>query len=225
VMGSVRSLSSYPTPSLIRSVCVALVGLFGCEQRFSSDPPLVPESLAPAPSSSAIDALFAPISTDASRVPSEVSHAMTITLCASSPQPCAGTDASTGVTYRVVFGSGRGEVRSSVQAMADLYEELRNRTAAGERLDAEAHAPGDAGAVTALGQRSTTTVNAGGSDPISRCAFHLLHLVDDIGEVDLNVVHWSGSSGCMVWLGHSARAPECLIQEADGPRRPGRKGS
>jgi hypothetical protein len=46
-------------------VYVAIVGLFGCEQRFSADPPLVPESPAPTSSSSAIDALFAPITTDA----------------------------------------------------------------------------------------------------------------------------------------------------------------
>jgi hypothetical protein len=223
-----RALPSWATASLILTLSVPLVGPLGCEQRFSSDPPAVPESPGPASSSSAIDALFAPISADAGRRASEVSHAMTITLCASSLQPCPGTDASADVMYRVVFGSGRGEVRSSAQAMADLYEELRNRTAAGERLDAEAHAPGDAGAVTASGRGSTANVSAGSSDPISRCAFHLLHLVDAVGEVDLNIVHGSGSSGCMVWLGHSAtgaRAPECLIEEADRARHPGRKGN
>jgi hypothetical protein len=51
--------------------------------------------------------------------------------------------------------------------------------------------------------------------------------VGDFGEVDLNIVHGSGSSGCMVWLGHSTtgRATECLIEEADRARHPARKGN
>jgi hypothetical protein len=208
---------------------VALFGLLGCEQRFSSDPPLVPESPAPAFSSSAIDALFAPIARDAGAVAVDSSHAMTVTICSASPQPCPPTeeDASADASYRVVFGSGRGAIRSRGQAMADLYEELRSRTTAGERLDAEPHSPGDAGGPGALSGRSTGMASAGSSDPIARCAFHLLNLVDDVGEVDLNVVHGSGSKGCMVSLGQSATASgasQCLIQEPERPHRPGRKG-
>jgi hypothetical protein len=46
-------------------------------------------------------------------------------------------DASNEGNYHVVFGSGRGAIRSRRQAVTELYEELRNRTALGQRLDAE----------------------------------------------------------------------------------------
>lgn len=210
-------------------VYVAIVGLFGCEQRFSADPPLVPESPAPASSSSAIDALFAPITTDAGPVTVDSSHAMTITICSSSPQACPASeaDASAEAGYLVVFGSGRGAVRSREQAMTDLYQELRNRTTSGERLDAEPRTPGDSGAPIALGASATTKVSASSGDPLGRCAVRLLAFVDDVGEVDLNIVHGSGSTGCMVSLRHSATgngSSECLVQEPERPHRAGRRG-
>src|ERR1700689_3028081 len=96
---------------------VALVGLFGCEQRFSSDPPLVPESRTRASSSTYLDALLAPV-TDAGSAVRNSSHAMTITICSSSPELCRALepDASSDASYLVVFGSGRGVVRSHEQA-------------------------------------------------------------------------------------------------------------
>ncbi|MGO9838588.1 MAG: hypothetical protein ACLP1X_30770 [Polyangiaceae bacterium] len=207
---------------------VALVGLFACEQRFSSDPPLVPESRTQASSSGYLDALLAPV-TDAGSVVRNSSHAMTITICASSPAPCRALqpDASSDESYLVVFGSGRGAVRSREQATTDLYQELRNRMAAGERLDVESHAPGDAKAAAAMGDTWTTKATAGSSDPIAQCAVHLFALVGRVGEVTIDVVHGLGSSGCLVSLGQptDGGTPPCLVQEperAKGPEGMGR---
>jgi hypothetical protein len=152
---------------------------------------------------------------------------MTVTACSSSPHRCQppNGDASADVSYFVVFGSGRGEIRLHGQAMTDLYEELRNRTAFGERLDAEPRDPGDAGAATAARGRTRTKESEGSSDPLAQCAFHLLDLVDDVGEVTLDIVHGQGSSGCLVWLRRSndGGASECLVQEPERLQRPGRK--
>jgi hypothetical protein len=223
-------------PMLAIVPMIALVGWFGCEQRFSDNPPLLgPESFPSGSSSTSLEALFAP-SPDAGALVHDIFHAMTVTLC-SSLAPCGASegDASVGMRYHVVFGSGRGEIRSRGQAMADLYEELRNRLSAGERLNAEPHAPGrsgatgpgDAGRIPALGGGSGPEANTGSSDPIARCAFHLIKLVEDAGEVDLDVVHGSGSNRCLVSVGYSAPssgASECLLQEPERPRPPGRKG-
>lgn len=222
-------------PTLALVSLVALVGWSGCEQRFSANPPLGPDSFPSGSSSTSLEALFAP-SPDSGALAQDNFHAMTVTLC-SSVAACGTSeaDASIDLRYRVVFGSGRGEIRSRGQAMADLYEELRNRLSAGERLDAEPHppgisgtaGPGDAGKSTALGGGSTPEASAGSGDPIARCAFHLIKLVDDAGEVNLDVVHGTGSNRCMVSVGYSAAssgASECLLQEPDRPRPPGRKG-
>jgi hypothetical protein len=208
-------------------LAVALVGLFGCEQRYSSDPPLVPESRAQASSSSYLDALLAPIP-DAGSTVLNSSHAMTVAICSSSPQPCRALepDASSDASYLVVFGSGRGVVRSREQATTELYQELRNRMAAGERLDVEPRAAGDAGTSVALDDTWTTKASAGSSDPILQCAVHLFGVVDRVGEVTVDVVHGVGSSGCLVSLGQSAAggASHCLVQEPERPNRPGRMG-
>lgn len=209
----------------ITLLVVALSGVAGCEQRFSSDPPLVPEGPAPGPSSSsAIDALFAPIA-DAGATTSDSSRAMSIVSCWTNASGCREGDASAGGTYRVVFGSGRGEIRSRSQAMADLYEELRNRTTAGDRLVAEVRAPGDAGATPAPGAgKATTTTASSSGDPISRCAFRFLDRVDEIGEVDIYVDHRSGPGGCSVLLRRSdTGSSECLVQPEQSPRS-GRTG-
>lgn len=192
-----------------------------CEERFSSSPAIAPDSLSPAPSSSSIDALFDSVIVDAGAAAPDTSHALTIALCSSSPEPCP--KAEDDVSYRVVFGSGRGAVRTRGQAMADLYKELRDRTASGERLDAEPHAPGDGGA-TPTGAGSSTKASAGNDDPIAQCAFQLLDLVDGVGAITVDVVHGSRSHGCQVSLGRTADggASRCLVQEPERPRRPGR---
>lgn len=206
-------------------LAVALAGLARCEQRFSSSPPPVaPESLAPVASSGAVDPRLAPTSADAGVEARDSSRDMTITLCSASPLPCASPDAGDTVdaAYRVVFGSGRAEIRTRGQAMADLYKELRDRTASGEELVAESRAPGDAGAPVVPGRGATTKADASGGDAIAQCAFHLLDLVDGVGEVTLDVVHGYGSHGCMVSLGRAsagAGASRCLIDAPDHPSR------
>lgn len=198
---------------------VTLTGLVACEQRFSSTPP----SVAPASSAGAIDALLAPNAADAGSAATAGSHAITITLCSASPQPCPSPDTgeSTDARYRVVFGSGRAEIRTRGQAMTDLYKELRDRTAAGERLDAEPRAPGDSG--TAAGGGAKASSEAGGDDLISQCAFHLLDLVDGVGEVSLDVVHQfgSGKSGCRISL---RRDVQCLVRDPERTKGPGTGG-
>jgi hypothetical protein len=205
-----------------------LGGPFACEQRFSSQPPpITPEGLGPASSSGALDALLAASTSDAGSVAVDSSHALTVTLCSASPQSCPGAeaDASGEGAYRVVFGSGRGAVRSRGQAMADLYKELRDRTASGERLDAELR-PSDGGAAPATsGHGSGAKAGADNSDPMAQCAFRLLDLVDGAGEVTLDVFHGSGSRGCRVSLGRAlgdSGAGQCLVQEPEQPRRMGR---
>jgi hypothetical protein len=203
------------------SVCA----LFSCEQRFSSNPPpLAPDTIEPSSSPGGIDALFPPTAA-ASSVAPDPSHAMTVILCSARPQACEAsqTDASAGGSYRVVFGSGHGAIRSRRQAMTDLYEELRNRTASGQRLRAEPHASDTAVPTAKVG---VSKASAGGSDLVARCAFHLLDLVDSVGEVTLDRVYESGSSGCVLSLGRpvDGGASPCLIEEPERAHRPDRGG-
>jgi len=202
---------------------VAFVAVLGCEERFSANPPpIAPESLPPVSSSNVIDALIASTPTDAGALSLERSRALTITLCSSSGHPCP--DAEADASYLVVFGSGRGAVRSRGQAMADLYKELRDRTASGERLDAESRSPGAGSGSIPVGAGSSTKASASSDDPISQCAFQLLDLVDGVGEVVLDVVHGARSNGCQVSLGRTADggASRCLVREPERPHRPGR---
>lgn len=205
----------------------ALVGLIGCEQRFSADPPAGPESFAAGSSSNDIDALLAPRATDAGASARDTSHALVVTLCSASPQACPAPegDASTDGSYHVVFGSGRGAIRSRGQAMADLYKELRDRTKSGEQLDAEPHAPGGGGSPARFGGGLTAKASEDSSDPIAQVASHLLDVVDGVGEVSLDIVHAFGRTGCVVSLGRSAvdgGASQCLIKEPERVHRSGR---
>jgi hypothetical protein len=96
--------------------------------------------------------------------------------------------------------------------------------AAGERIDVESRAPGDAGAAIALGDSWTTKANASSSDPIAQCAVHLFAIVDRIGEVTVDVVHGFGSSGCLVSLGRPTGGgmSQCLLEEPERPKGTGR---
>jgi hypothetical protein len=213
-------------PLVVAPLVFASIGLYGCEQRFSANPPpYVLESRAS--SSSSVDPLFAP-RPDAGAVVQDVSRALTITLCSAGAQSCGTLEAGAagGESYHVVFGSGRGEVRSRGQAIADLYEDLRNRTSAGEWLDAEPHPPGDAGTSVATGTVSLASGVAVSADALSRCARHLLDVVDEVGEMDINVIHGSGSK-CLVSLGQPGTndgASKCLILEPERPHRIGLGG-
>jgi hypothetical protein len=208
-------------------LAVLLAGLLGCQQRFSSDA-LTAENFAAPSSSGALDAGLVPSGVDAGAPPLESSHAMTVTSCSSSPQACGApeADAAARASYRVVFGSGRAEIRSRGQAMADVYQQLRDRTVSGERLDAEPRASGAAEAPAARGVGSAASTNTGGSDPVAEGAFRLLDLVDRTGEVTLDIVHGLGSKGCTVSLGRSADggSSQCLIREPERGQGPDRKG-
>ena len=211
---------------LAAALSAAVAALFACEERFSANPPpLSPESLGPA-SSTAMDSLLAPLPTDAGAPVADGSHAMSVVLCSWAPDACPAGDAEAAGdgTYRVVFGSGRGAIRSRGQAMADLYKELRDRIQSGQHLDAEVHAPGDGGASLASRGGSTKPA-ASDSDPLSQCAFQLLNLVDGVGGVTLDAVHGSGSSGCKVSLGHAlgdGGASRCLVRGEQSEHSPGK---
>ncbi|HXX68590.1 MAG TPA: hypothetical protein VEK07_15485 [Polyangiaceae bacterium] len=154
-------------------------------------------------------------------------HALTVVACSPDVPSCppSEADASAENSYRVVFGSGRGVLRSRGQAATDLYNELRDRTALGERVDAEVvlrDAIGSAPRGSAA-LRSTIRLDIAKNDPLARSAFVLLDLVDDRGEVTLDVVHWSAVSNCTVSLGASAGdggSPQCLIAEPERTHRP-----
>jgi hypothetical protein len=209
----------------------ALSALLHCEQRFSATPPVMaPESVAPAAPSGALEALLSPPGVGAGPIEVEVSRALTITLCSASSVPCPSLDdAAMEASYRVVYGSGRAEIRSRGQAMADLYKELRDRLASGERLDAVARPPRQAGGAFSAGNGAAMKpASADSSDATSQCAFHLLDLVDGVGEVMLEVMPRFSATGCLVSLGRptsDAGLPHCLITEPERPNRPGRKGS
>jgi hypothetical protein len=192
---------------------------------------MAPESAAPAASSGALEALLSPPGIDAGPVEVEASRALTITLCSASSVPCASIDdASTETSYRVVYGSGRAEIRSRGQAMTDLYKELRDRLASGERLAAVARAPRQAGGAFSAGSGNGTAMkpaSADSSDAASQCAFHLLDLVDGVGEVTLEVMPRFSATACLVSQGRpmsDAGIPHCLIAEPERPNRSGRKG-
>jgi len=215
---------------LLSAALSALWSLPCCEQRFSAaPPPIAPEATGPAASSGALEALLASPASDAGPVEVEVSRDMTVTLCSASPVPCPSTDdASTGSSYRVVFGSGRAEIRSRGQAMTDLYKELRDRIASGERLDAVPRPPRGAGGAFVTASGASPKPGGEGADATTQCAFHLLDLVDGVGEVTLEVAPRFAATGCLVLLGRpgaDAGVPHCLVPEPERPNRPGRRGS
>ena len=203
----------------------SLSRLIGCEQHAATDPPpVISGGPDPAPSSSALEALrFGPHAQDAGPSGTDTSRAMAVTLCAWGPTACPApeSDASVEGAYRVVFGSGHGAIRSREQAMTDLYEELRNRTALGQRFDAEPHAPGGNVDGESHRGRPAKKTSSGSSDPLTQCAFRLLDLVDSAGEVTIDRVHGGSSTGCLVSLGG---ASQCLVDEPERAHRPGRAG-
>jgi hypothetical protein len=209
------------------------VTLWGCESRYSATPANAPEVAASDASAKSIEELLAAMHPDAGQNDAQAvdtSHAMIVSTCASSTKPCSAAvaDAALSNQYFVVFGSGRGVVRSRDQALTDLYEELRNRMEAGERLDVRS---GASSASTSSGRREqgqpqTSTASGGQGETVIRCAFRLLGLVDEVGQVTLDIVHGMGDKACLVSLerSRSTEASQCLIQAPERPHRPGGKG-
>jgi hypothetical protein len=201
-------------------VPAAIVALACCEQRFSAaPPPSAPEG--PSGSFRSIESLLASPVADAGAV--EATRALMVTLCSASEQPCtsSGGEAAPDGSYRVTFGSGRAEIRSRGQAMADVYKELRDRTTSGEHLNAIPRAArASGGRLSASAGDSTKPAND--SDPLTQCAFHILDLVDGVGEVAVEVAPRFGGAGCLVQLGRSDRDAgftQCLVPEPDRPGR------
>jgi hypothetical protein len=212
--------------------CVGLafawVALCACESRYSPTPANAPEMVASDASSNAVEALLAFMHPDAghddAQVLLDVSHAMILSTCTSNPKPCSDSvgDAAPSGQYFVVFGSGRGVVRSRDQALTDLYEELRNRIEAGERLDVRSARSSDtapSGREHGQAQPSMAT-SEGKGETASHCALRLLGIADEVGQLTLDVVHGKGDGGCLVTLDVS----RCLIQAPEKPHRPGGKG-
>ena len=216
---------------LISAAAVASLGaLPHCEQQFSaSPPPLAPESAPAAASAGVLEALLSGPAADAGQAQYEASRAMTVTLCSASSTPCPSPDdASADGSYRVVFGSGRAEIRSRGQAMTDLYKELRDRVAAGDRLVAIPRTPRGAGGAFSASGAAATKPGTDGGDATTQGAFHLLDLVDGVGEVTLEVAPRFAATGCLVSLGRpggDGGVAHCVIPEPERPNRPGRRGS
>jgi len=127
--------------------------------------------------------------------------------------------------YHVVFGSGRGVVRTREQAMTDVYRELRDRIDAGERLTVRSRPRADLG--TGAGSHGhPTNPTTPSSDAVAQCAMRLLDAVDGAGAVLVDANH-NSRSGCMVSLEESvgdAGVSQCLINEPERPRGRGRGG-
>jgi hypothetical protein len=215
---------------LVRFVLVgaAVGGLDGCEQRFSATPPTLPTDSADASSSGALDALLGRSVGDAAAPTTDSSHAMSIASCSWTPGECpaAEPDASVDTMYHVVFGSGRGVVRTREQAMTDLYRELRDRIDAGERLTVRPRPRADMGTGAGWHGRSTSP-STPSSDALAQSAMRLLDAVDGAGELLVDVNH-NSRSGCVVSLEQSVGdggVSQCLIDEPERQRGRGRGGS
>ncbi len=154
-------------------------------------------------------------------------HTITVTLCAKDRDACRKAQGTPGESsYRIAFGGSPGTLRSREQATADLYRELRDRTAFGTRLAAQRRrleAPErDAGGVAsaAAGQASTSPrAESPVKDVLIDAAHELIDAVDSDGEVTIDVAR--GRPGCKVSLATSS-APDagsghCLIWDAARP--------
>jgi len=204
----------------------AVGAVCACEQRFSATPPR-PAETPGASSSATLDALLRQSVSDAGASTSEGSHAMSISSCSWIPQDClsADQDASVDAMYHVVFGSGRGVVRTREQAMTDLYRELRDRLDAGDRLRVRPRARADLGGGGGRHAPSTTP-STPSSDAVAQSAMRLLDTVDGLGELLVDVNH-NARSGCMLSLEQSvgdAGVSQCLIDEPERPHGRGRGG-
>jgi len=163
-------------------------------------------------------------SVDGGGVATSTSPAMTVTSCAWPSVACSSLDADASAEdrYRVVFGSGHATIRSRGEAMSDLYRELRDHAAAGQRLDVEPRSPGAAGTSARARAAPHPSSPAAGSDAIMQGAFSLLDLVDTIGEVDVAVVYGEAVTQCRISLGRGTPdggAAECLVREPERSQR------
>jgi hypothetical protein len=154
-------------------------------------------------------------------------HTITVTLCARDRDACRKAQGTPGeASYRIAFGGSVGTLRSREQATADLYRELRDRTALGTRLVAQRRhlqSPGgDAGPLAPAASpaaAASATPDPPVSDVLVDAARELIEAVDAEGGVTIDVAH--GRPGCKVLLAlaeSDASTGRCLIKE---PPRPG----
>jgi hypothetical protein len=212
---------------------VALAGLSHCGGPNAAHPqPSAPASDPDPSGATSLEAILGQGAADAGTPGGRVSRVLTVTRCLVSATPCQPEKGEVALrdSYHVVFGSGRGAVQSRLQVEAELYNELRYRTSSGEHLNARVRYAADGGAVP----RAPVTKAAaskddkpGGEESLPHCAQELLDLVDDAGEVTVDVLHGDGASTCMVSLGElsaDGTRPRCLVAAPERGVAPSRKG-
>lgn len=165
-------------------------------------------------------------STDAVATPVRPFHAVTIAQCSREGAECSRAQAMAppGPAYVVARGTAAGQTRSREQAMADLYRELRDRTAYGSHLVARPRHLDevDGGAPTADDSDSKVGKSVEG-DPLVGAAFELMKLVDREGEITIDGVPSSGS--CKVALAEremldASAEDRCFLAEERHQSRP-----
>ena len=176
-------------------------------------PPAEQAPSAPAPPASAMSA-------DPSVGRVRPFHLLTIAHCSREGSECSRAQATAppGPTYVVAVGAAAGSTRSREQAMADLYRELRDRTAYGSHLVARPRhlGEGEGGAPVADDSNEKTGKSVEG-DPLVEAAFALMKIVDREGEVTIDRAPSNGL--CKVALGEletldaSAGVNRCFLSE------------
>jgi hypothetical protein len=151
---------------------------------------------------------------------------MTVTLCSRDSKTCqlaqAHDTSAASLPYRVSFGTGVGTLRSREQGLADLYREIRDRTAFGTRLVGVSHLlerPATDGASWASEPVAPPRPSSAEHDPVVDAAYSLMEAVDSEGQVTLDATH-SGTT-CKLSLAMRSLdggAGRCLLA---GPARPG----
>jgi hypothetical protein len=205
---------------------LALAGLSHCGGPSPARPPPAPARDQEPSSTSNLEALMGQGAADAA-TPERASRVLTVTRCLAGATACQPENGEVALrdSYHVVLGSGRGAVHSRLQVAAELYNELRYRTASGQHLNARVRRVADGGSPPrAAGSKEE---KPGGEDSLPHCAQELLDLVDDAGEVTIDVLHGHGASTCMISLGElsaDGTPSRCLVAEPERSAAPRSKG-
>jgi len=158
---------------------------------------------------------------DATSRPARAFHTITVSACARDAEECRRAKANGGEgSYRMALGGGIGMLRSREQVVADLYRELRDRTAVGTRLAAHPRhlelgpLEGGSPAGGSGGAGASAASDSPATDELIHAARELVDAVDAQGEVTLDVDH--GGIACKLSLGlegADASARRCLIED------------
>jgi hypothetical protein len=162
---------------------------------------------------------------DASPAAFDPYHLLTVSLCERDIEGCKRVNViPEGAPYRVALGSSGGERRNRDQAIADLYRELRDRTALGARLVARVHrldvTRSDAGGSKSgrgAGGKGSTATDSVTTDALIDAARQMMDAVDTAGEVTLDTSH--EHAGCKLAFASEAAGRDgtgrCLIRGED----------